>query len=316
MKMSGLARGLVAAVLMPVMLVEQGYAWGAGGHQMINQLACAALPADVPEFLRSPAAQAAMKFYGPEPDHWKDNSEPELKAAGEPEHFVDMEWADLTVSPLPRKRYDFIRALAYAQKAHPEATLTPEGTGLLPYAIDEGYERLKAAMRGYRTLSKNHEDTRALEAEIVFMAGILGHWVADGSQPLHTTTQYNGWTLPNPNGYTTDHRIHSLFETAFVKAAVDPARDIAPLIPAKARVIGDVFEDEVKYLRKSNSMVEQVYKFEKAGALNGTGTPESRAFVDERISAGATELRDMIYTAWVRSGDPLPPYKTSSTPGE
>jgi hypothetical protein len=310
MKTFEVVRFAVAAAMVPVMLVQQGFAWGAGGHTMINGLACFALPADVPEFLRSPAARTAMERYGPEPDHWKETAEPELKAAGEPDHFMDMEWADLTVSPLPRKRYDFIRALAYAQKAHPEATLTPEGTGMLPYAIDEGYERLKAAMRGYRILSKNHEDTKPIEAEIVFLAGILGHWVADGSQPLHTTTQYNGWTLPNPNGYTTDHRIHSQFETAFVKAAVtDPVKDVAPLIPLKARVIDDVFEDEMKYLRHSNSMVEQVYKFEKAGALNGTGTAESRAFVDERLAAGATELRDIIYTAWVKSGDPLPPYR-------
>jgi hypothetical protein len=310
MKTLEVTRFIVAAAMVPVMLVQQGFAWGAGGHTMINGLACAALPGDVPEFLRSPAARAAMEHYGPEPDHWKDSSEPELKAAGEPDHFMDMEWADLTVSPLPRKRYDFIRALAYAQKAQPEATLTPEGTGLLPYAIDEGYERLKAAMRGYRMLSRNHEDTKPIEAEIVFLAGILGHWVADGSQPLHMTTQYNGWTLPNPNGYTTEHRIHSQFETAFVKAAVtDPVKDVAPLIPAKARVIDDVFEDEVKYLRHSNSLVEQVYKFEKAGALTGTGTVESRAFVDERLAAGATELRDIIYTAWVKSGDPLRPYR-------
>jgi hypothetical protein len=310
MKTFEAVRFAVAAAMVPVMLVQQGFAWGAGGHTLINGLACAALPADVPEFLRSPAARSAMEHYGPEPDHWKETAEPELKAAGEPEHFMDMEWADLTVSPLPRKRYDFIRALAYAQKAHPDATLTPEGTGLLPYAIDEGYERLKAAMRGYRIISKNHEDTKPIEAEIVFLAGILGHWVADGSQPLHTTTQYNGWTLPNPNGYTTDHKIHSQFEMAFVRSAVtDPVKDVAPLIPAKARVIDDVFEDEVKYLRHSNSMVEQVYKFEKAGSLNGTGTAESRAFVDERLAAGATELRDIIYTAWVKSGDPLPPYR-------
>jgi hypothetical protein len=315
MKTLEVVRVVVATAMVPVMLVQQGFAWGAGGHMMINQLACAALPADVPEFLRSPAAQAAMKAYGPEPDHWKDNSEPELKAVGEADHFIDMEWADLTVSPLPRKRYDFIRALAYAQKAHPDAELTPEGTGLLPYAIDEGYERLKASMRGYRMLVKNNADTKPIEAQIVFLAGILGHWVADGSQPLHATIQYNGWTGPNPNGYTAEHRIHSLFETAFVRSAVtDPAKDVAPLIPVKARVIDDVFEDDVKYIRKSQSMVEQVYKFEKAGALKDAGTAESRAFVEERLAAGATELRDIIYTAWVKSGDPLPPYRSSGQP--
>jgi hypothetical protein len=310
MKIVEMARFGIAAVLVPVMLVQQGFAWGAGGHMMINGLACAALPADVPEFLRSPAARAAMEYYGPEPDHWKESAEPELKAVGEPDHFMDMEWADLIGVSLPRKRYDFIRALAYAQKAHPEVTMTPEVVGTLPYSIDEGYERLKAAMRGYRIVSKNHQDTKPVEAEIIFLAGILGHWVADGSQPLHTTMEYNGWTGMNPNGYTTDHRIHSQFETAFVRENVNAEKNVAPLVDAsRPRVIDDVFEDEVKYLRHSNSLVETVYKLEKSGALVGAGTPVSRDFVYERLAAGAIELRDIIYTAWVKSGDPLPPYR-------
>lgn len=317
MKIAEAARFLVAAMMVPVMLVQQGFAWGAGGHRMINGLACAALPNDVPEFLRSPAARETMESYGPEPDQWKETVEPELKAAGEPEHFIDVEWADLIGGPLPRKRYDFIRALTYAQKAHPEVSMTPENIGLLPYAIDEGYERLKAAMREYRGLAAAHKETRSIEAEIVFLAGILGHWVADGSQPLHATMEYNGWMGPNPHGYTADH-IHSQFETAFVKANVSAEKDVAPLIPGKARLIDDVFEEDVKYLRRSNSLVEEVYKLQKAGGLEGSGSPEARALVDERLAAGATELRDMIYTAWVRSGDPLPPYRAApkaATPG-
>ena len=38
----------------------------------------------------------------------------------------------------------------------------------------------------------------------------------------------------------------------------------------------------------------------------GTGTAEGKDFVDERLAAGAIKLRDLIYTAWVRSGDPVP----------
>jgi hypothetical protein len=55
--------------------------------------------------------------------------------------------------------------------------------------------------------------------------------------------------------------------------------------------------------------VEKSYQIEKAGGFEGSGSAESRAFIDERLAAGATELRDAIYTAWVRSGDPLPVYK-------
>jgi hypothetical protein len=300
---------LAAAVgLLPVMLVQQSFAWGADGHSIINRLAAAALPADVPEFLRSPAALDAMEYYGPEPDRWRSPAEPELDAAQAPEHFIDLEYADLA-GPLPRQRYDYIRALAVAQAKHPDlaASLTPEKVGLQPYVTTEVYERLQSAFRDYRALVAARKDTKPSEAEIVFLAGWLGHYVGDGSQPLHTSIQYNGWVGPNPHGYTTEHRIHSLFESQFVHANVTAA-DVAPLIPAKPVALGDVFNDYMKYLRNSNSLVEQTYQLEKSGAFAGAGTPAGKAFADQRLAAGATELRNMIYTAWVKSAEPVPAY--------
>jgi hypothetical protein len=275
---------------------------------LINRLAGAALPADVPAFLRTPAALDALEYYGPEPDRWRSPAEPELNAAQAPEHFIDLEYADL-IGPLPRRRYDFIRALAAAQPAHPDIPLTPEKVGLQPYVTDEVFERLESAFRDYRALVAAHQDTKPSEAEIIFLAGWLGHYVGDGSQPLHTTIQYNGWVGPNPHGYTTDHRIHAQFETAFVHANVKPD-DVAPLVAAtKPAVLNDVFADYLIYLRHSNSLVEQTYQLEKQDAFTGAGTPAGKAFVDERLAAGAIELRNMIYTAWIKSSDPVPAYQ-------
>lgn len=292
------------AGLVLMLLVQEGFGWGREGHMLINRLAVEALPRDVPEFLRSAAAQDAIEYYGPEPDRWRSPTEPELNVAAAPEHFLDMEWADLVGTPLPRRRYDFVRALAYAQTAHPELPLTPEKVGLQPYATDEGYERLKAAMREYRTLSAQHKDVQPVEGEILYLAGILGHYIADGSQPLHTSVQYNGWTGANPHGYTTLHTIHSQFETTFVKASVRPS-DVRRLVPQAPVVIDDVFTQYVQYLRKSNSLVDETYLLEKSGGFEGTGDAQSRAFVDERLAAGVTELRDVIYTAWIKSADPI-----------
>jgi hypothetical protein len=300
-------RGAVATVLLPVMLAQQGLAWGGDGHRMINRLAGEALPVGVPEFLRSPQALDALEYYGPEPDRWKSPAEPELGAAGSPEHFIDIEYADL-VGELPRKRYDYVRALAFAQKTHPDLALSPEKVGLQPYVTVEVWERLKSAMRDYRGLVKEHKDTKPVEAEIVFLAGWLGHYVGDGSQPLHTTIQYNGWTGPNPHGYTTEHRIHAEFESVFVSANVK-ATDVAKLVVAKPVVLGDVFTDYVAYLRHSESLAEKTYQLEKVGGFDGAGTPAGKAFAEERLAAGATELRDMIYSAWVKSDEPVPAYR-------
>ena len=38
-----------------------------------------------------------------------------------------------------------------------------------------------------------HKDTAPAEEAILFYAGWLGHYAGDGSQPLHTTINYNGW---------------------------------------------------------------------------------------------------------------------------
>jgi hypothetical protein len=301
-------RAASVLLLLPLLIVQPAFAWGHDGHVMINRIAGAALPPDVPEFLRSPAALDALAYYGPEPDRWRSPAEPELNAAQAPEHFIDLEYADLA-GPLPRNRYDYIRALAAAQAKHPDLPLTPEKVGLQPYVTNEVYQRLQSAMRDYRALLAAKQDTKPSECEIVFLAGWLGHYVADGSQPLHTSIQYNGWVGPNPHGYTTEHHIHAQFETDFVHANIKPA-DIAPLVAtAKPVVLGDVFEDYLGYLRHSNSLAEKVYQLDKTGAFTGAGTPEGKAFTDERLAAGAIELRDMIYTAWVKSAAPIPPYK-------
>ena len=154
-------------------------AWGNGGHRLVNRLAASSLPADVPAFLRSPEAVAEIEYLGPEPDRWRSPAEPELVAAQAPEHFIDLETAD-ALGPLPHRRLDF-EARVYA------AGERPEKIGLQPWQATEVWERLKAALRQYRYLTAHHEETRPVEQAIIFYAGWLGHYVGDGSQPLHTT---------------------------------------------------------------------------------------------------------------------------------
>ncbi|MBS1820617.1 MAG: nuclease, partial [Acidobacteria bacterium] len=223
-------------------------------------------------------------------------------------HFMDMEYLDLVGPALPKKRYDFLRALAKAQAVHPEMQLQPEVVGLLPYVTEEVWQRLRNSMHEYRKLQAAGEDTRPVETAILFYAAWLGHYAADGSQPLHTTTRYNGWTGPNPNGYTTEHKIHSAFESLYVSANIKPS-DIAPLVAsAPPKVLNDEWTDFLAYLRDTSTQVEKVYQLEKVGGFRGAGTPEAKSFTEERLAAGAIELRDMIYTAWVRSGDPVEEY--------
>jgi hypothetical protein len=304
MKMGGVVRFVMASAMVPLMMVQPSFGWGADGHRMINRLAAANLPLDVPAFLRDDSMLDAMSYLGPEPDRWRNRAEGELEAEQAPDHFIDLERADM-VGTLPRRRYDFIRDLAKVQQTHPNLPLTAEKVGMQPWEVEEIYQRLKAGFREYRKIAEANEDRRPAELAIVFYAAWLGHYVGDGSMPLHTTINYNGWTEPNSNGYTTEHHIHSKFESAFVAKNVKP-ENVAPLVAAtQTRVLGDEWDDYMTYLRRTHSLVEKTYQIDKAEGFDGAGTPEGKAFAEERLAAGAIELRNMIYTAWLRSADPV-----------
>jgi hypothetical protein len=282
---------------------EAAFAWGNEGHVYINRVSAQKIPADMPKFLRRAVVEIA--YLGPEPDRWRNPAEFSLKNAQEPDHFIDLErvqWLD----PLPRGRYEFYRKL-YEKRAaatdHPDDYL-PEHVGLQPYIVAEIYGRLKAAFREYRQLKASHQPSAAVEQAIIFYAGWLGHYVADGSQPLHTTIYYNGWVGPNPNGYTTEHGIHSLFETAYVAANIT-ARDFAGLVHAP-EAVDDPFAAYVTYLKQSNAMVEKVYGLEKAGGFRGKGSAEAFEFTTHRLAAGSQMLLNLWYTAWLESAKTPP----------
>ena len=272
---------------------------------MINRLAGLSLPASIPEFLRNQRALDAVSYYSALPDHWRGNAEPALARASAPEHFIQMELLT-AISGLPRNRYDYVRALAVAQAANRGANLSAEHIGMQPYQTVEVWERLKVAMRDYREVIARKDAAEPVENEVIFLTGWLGHYVADGSMPLHTSDKPNGWAGPNPQGYTTEHHIHALFESEFVAKNLT-LTDVTPKIASHAVLIGDVFDQYVDYLSNSHKLVEKTYQLEKAGAFRGAGTPEGKAFAEDQLAAAATELRDLIHTAWIRSGEPAEP---------
>jgi len=301
-------RALAVATLLAC--THAALAWGPDGHMTINYLAGQNLPADVPAFLRTPAAFDALAYYGLEPDRWRSAAQPELNAAQAPEHYILLDLIDSALTdPLPHRRYDYLRALATAQAKHPDLKLTAENVGLQPYVTIEVYQRLQSAFRDYRAALKSKEDLKPIEAEILFYAGWLGHYVGDGAQPMHTSIHINGWVGPNPQGFTT-RNIHWPFENDFVTSAIKSA-DVAPLVAASKPqpLTGDLFDSYIAYLRESHTYIETVYQLQKAGALTGKGTAESRAFTAQRLAAATIELRNLIYTAWLRSAQPLPAAK-------
>lgn len=298
-------RGLVSLALIALVLLQTQpvAAWGNEGHTYINRVAAHKIPVSMPLFFRQAVVEIA--YLGPEPDRWRSPSEFALKNSQEADHFIDLERVSW-LNPLPPGRYEFLRKL-YEKRAattdHPDDYL-PERVGLQPYITAEVYGRLKAAFREYRHLQATHQPTAAVQQAIILYAGWLGHYVGDGSQPLHTTIQYNGWVGPNPNGYTSEHHIHGKFESEYVAANLKE-KDFAGFVKAPQR-LNDPFNDYIAYLRQSNTLVEQVYALEKAEGFNGKGSPEAFDFTAHRLAAGSQLLLNLWYTAWLESAVPVP----------
>jgi hypothetical protein len=302
-------RRSAAFVLIPLLTMPiPGLAWGNEGHRLVNRLAASSLPTDVPAFLRTASAVVEIEYLGPEPDRWRSLAEPELERVQAPEHFIELEPAD-ALGPLPHNRFDFEASVF----AHGER---PETIGLQPWQTNEIWQRLKAAMREYRHLAASPAQSRDLasaQAAVLFYAGWLGHYVGDGAQPMHTTINHDGWQArENPHGFSAAAGIHWRFEGTFVDAniaalAPETAKKIAPMQQVAADpAAGGIFDSYVAYLRHSATYIDEVYSLDKAGGFTGTGTAASREFTAARLAAGASELRDLIYAAWVESAKPAP----------
>jgi hypothetical protein len=310
MKTLELGKRFISAVLMVLsgLQTEGAFAWGTDGHLDVNRVAAEKIPADMPNFFQHAAAEIA--YLGPEPDRWRSPSEFALKNAQEPDHFIDLERVEW-LNPLPRGRYEFYQKL-YEKRAamgdHADDYL-PERVGLQPYIVMEIYGRLVVAFHQYRELEKEHKPTAPAELTAIFYSGWLGHYVADGAQPLHTTIQYNGWIGPNPNGYATEHGIHALFESTYVEKNITP-QDFARFVHGPERII-DPFAQYIEYLKQSNKLVEKVYSLDKAHGFNGRGTADAFEFTTQRLAAASQMLLNLWYSAWLDSASytdipPLP----------
>lgn len=278
--------------------------WGDQGHTDINFVAASKIPKSMPAFLTTSSAVARIAYLGPEPDRWRGASEYALNSAQSPDHFINLERIE-GLGKLPQGRYEFYKLL-YAKRAatrnNPDEFL-PENVGLQPYITMEIFERLKVAFRDYRSLKQARKDTGPVEQNAIFYAGWLGHYVADGSQPLHTSIEYDGWVGANPEGFTSQRGIHWRFENDFVNRTIT-ARDFASMVGAP-RQLTDPFGDYLKYLWASHGFVKQVYELDKSGSFNGAGTPEAVKFTERRLAAGAQMLLDLWYTAWLESAEAL-----------
>ena len=300
-------------------------AWDYDGHHSINELALASLPKDFGGFTLTPVLKHRIAFLGGEPDRWRNVSDLPLKHVNGPDHYIDLEELksyDLAPETLPLMRYDFAADIARARMAHPErfpaidpekdADHTRELSGFLPWAITENYEKLKSCfsyLKAFQRYGGTREEIANAQANAVYVMGVMGHYVGDGAQPLHTTIHHHGWVGDNPRGYTTNAAIHAWIDGGYFRqtggikvealvAKVHPAERIA-----NADTPDGMFRAVVAYLNEQHKLVEPLYQLEKDGKLTGEAGKgmEGRPFLEGQLVNAGDMLGSIWYTAWLEA---------------
>jgi hypothetical protein len=319
-----LTNSLVTAAFAASMIGAQNlFAWDYEGHHAVNTLALASLPQDFGIEL-TPALKTRIEYLAGEPDRWRNINDLPLKQENGPDHYIDLEdlpLYGLTPDTLPIMRYDFVEDITRARVAHPDrfppidpdtdADHTRELSGFLPWAITENYEKLKSGfstLKALQTHGGRPEEIANAEADIVYVMGVMGHYVGDGSQPLHTSKYFNGWDRANdPKGYTTRRTFHAWIDGGyFHKVGGIPVDTLvvriqpATLIP-NADDPDAFFHYVVNYLVEQNKLVEPLYEMDKDGQLTGEGDKgmEGLPFLEGQLVKAGQMLGNLWYTAWV-----------------
>ena len=304
-------------------------AWDYEGHHAVNELALAALPANFPAFVLEPATRDRIAFLAGEADRWRNVTDLKTGRAlalghvSGPDHYIDLE--DLKLLPikpeeLPPLRYDFVALIANARTAHPEnfpaidpakdADHTRELSGFLPWAITENFEKLQsgfAALAAFEKSGGTPAEIANAKADIVYVMGVMGHFVGDASQPLHTTMYHHGWTTNNnPNHYSTSFGIHGWIDGGFFKktGGID-VKKLSAKIHTAEKIPGSneengVFHHAVNFIVEANKLVEPLYVLDRDGKLSNKGDrgAEGRAFLEAQLVKSGQLLGDIWFTAW------------------
>lgn len=303
-------------------------AWDYEGHQAVNELALASLPANFPGFVLKPEARARIAYLAGEPDRWRNETSLRngtglaLGHASGPDHYLDLEdltLYGLTPDKLPPLRYDFVAAIVKARAEHPEkfpaidpardSDHTRELSGFLPWAMTEYYEKLQSGFSTLAALNKfggTPEEIGNARQNIVYVMGVMGHFVGDASQPLHTTKHFNGWVGDNPNHYTTEHTFHQWIDGGFFRktGGIDASKLSAKIHPAEkipeSSDPNGIFRVAVNFVVANNQLVEPLYQLEKDGKLSDQGAAGAagRAFLEAQLVKSGQLLGDLWFTAW------------------
>ena len=230
----------------------QAFAWGQKGHTTVNRIAISMVAnPQAKRFLDANSAQI-IEFAKVPDIKWKSGPNAEKE---KPMHWFQMD--SYNANRFGEELADFLLG-----KAQNELTAQfVEKNGSAMWRVSDFYVQLVEALR-----AGNFE--RAIQ-----VAGVMGHYVGDMTQPMHASSDYDGQSINNPG-------VHKYYETTLVDRLDD-----AHLFDSVQRSAGERRSGLERSIGNDldNAELQHVSWSDAGDAFNGLGT------VYDHMKAGAND---------------------------
>jgi len=266
---------MAAVGLLALFASSRSFAWGPAAHRMVNNWAILTLPPPVRSFFE--ASRSALMDHANDPDDWIKTQSYERS-----HHYIYLDKYGL---------FPYL-ALPYSYKAaiakYGGRKLSANGT--LPWRIGEYSLRLTNDLK-----AEKWEDAKV-------DAAILGHYVADAHDPLHTTQNYDGQLTEQPG-----------LATRFGTSLVDRYANFFMFHLEEAGKVDDPTAYAFTMVLEANTWVDRVLWADwrsRAGQTDYTDEYFDRFYTQigstavQELNAAAHDTGSYWYTAWLNAGQP------------
>lgn len=250
--------------------------WGYNGHYKINQSASLSFNSEMEQFM---SWAVTLSQHASDADYRKDEDPSEG-----PKHYIDIDnYEEFIATGRIPQTYDSVIAL------HGYGFVIAQG--ILPWATLTTYDSLVASF------------TRFDWEKAVLLASDLGHYVADGHNPLHITRNYDG-------DYTGNDGVHSRYETGMINTfnsqIVMTGRTISYISNRRQYIFNYIYSN---YIYVDSIMLADDYAYGVAGntssyTYKAALWEKTGAFTTMLFNDAAHSLAEMIFSAWVDAGKP------------
>ena len=268
----------VLLLILSLFIVQEIFGWGSVGHSIINRNSTKHFPSSMvgyaswSEFLAQHASDA---------DYRKSSDPTESN-----KHYIDVDnYPEFFTGNFPYSIDTLISryGLDYVNQQ-----------GILPWATKATFDSLTAALQ-----RRDWQRAKLLAAD-------LGHYVADGHQPLHITRNYDGQ-------YTGQRGIHSRYETQMINRF----QSNITITPQSITYVNDQLDFIFNYLFEAYSYLNDLLRADSiAKSVAGNTNSEtyyltlwnySQTFTKYLFQKASERLASLIYTAWINAGSPQLP---------